>query len=677
MLRLFLRKKNIGWDKILPVIIFLLLLSLVTVVFWQKIEFSSSDLGRHIQNGRIVFSNSDVLFSNFYSYSEPDARFINHHWFSGIIYSIIYNLGGFKLLSIFNILLALVIFSIFFFLAKKRSDFYTAAILSLPVIFLLSERIEVRPEMFSYLFFGITWLVLENKKFSHKGRLFILFPLFILWANMHIYFFLGLALIFFWLIDKVIKNCFWRDFKSLKSLKKVCLKFKLEISFFLFLILAALFTPNHIEGLLYPLNVLREYGYQITENKSIFFLDNLMLNHNFLLFKLLILLLVIALLANYLLRQKKTWFDWLLGFFVSAFALFASRNLVLFALVALVLISSSAGYVCLLITARLNRLFLKENNLYNWKIFVVFFYIFLLLGTFIFFVTDLDNRQMFLSKDPGLGLTDDSLSIFEFFKDNNLSGPIFNNYDAGSALIFGLYGQEKVFVDNRPEAYSVSFFQDIYVPMQEDHSVWQKQQEKYGFKTIIFAYTDSTSWAKKFLTRILMDDSWAFVYFDRYYVILVNKEEYSSEFLEKNTINNWDFRNRLRELAANNNLNGKASLANLAQAVNQSDLALEIYRQLILAKPNNYQTVFSLAHFYSASFQRADLYRALEYFNRGLKQVPKMPGIYNQMALVYWQLTDYIKAEEYWEKAEQTGDKSARDYLRQIEDLKKQGQISR
>jgi len=58
-----------------------------------------------------------------------------------------------------------------------------------------------------------------------------------------------------------------------------------------------------------------------------------------------------------------------------------------------------------------------------------------------------------------------------FFKENNLQGPIFNNYDIGGYLIFNLFPQEKVFVDNRPETYSSEFFQEDYIPMQEDYDI--------------------------------------------------------------------------------------------------------------------------------------------------------------------------------------------------------------
>jgi tetratricopeptide (TPR) repeat protein len=214
--------------------------------------------------------------------------------------------------------------------------------------------------------------------------------------------------------------------------------------------------------------------------------------------------------------------------------------------------------------------------------------------------------------------------------------------------------------------------------MQEDNAVWQNSLAQYKFKTIIFAHTDSTPWSKKFLSSILFDNNWALIYFDRYYVVLVNKVEYSEEFISEHIITEADFRNELRAAAQTDSLKGKFSLASLSQTYNQPDLAKEIYRHIIFANPNNDQALFSLGYLYSSSIRKDDLFKALYYFKRGLQVSPKMPGIYNQIGLVYWNMGDYVKAEEAWQKALRVNrcDSTAKYYLKQIEDLEKSGKLS-
>ena len=88
-------------------------------------------------------------------------------------------------------------------------------------------------------------------------------------------------------------------------------------------------------------------------------------------------------------------------------------------------------------------------------------------------------------------------------------------------MIFNLWPERKVFVDNRPEAYPSDFFQKVYIPMQEEKKTWDEQLKIYGFKTIIFSVVDYTPWGQKFLTRIVKDPDWKTVFLDSRVIILV------------------------------------------------------------------------------------------------------------------------------------------------------------
>ncbi|MFA6416771.1 MAG: hypothetical protein WCW61_01115 [Patescibacteria group bacterium] len=665
-------------QKLWRILILLGLSLLVVIIFAQKIEFSAIDLGRHLENGRLVFSQPDLLFKNFYSYTEPDQRFVNHHWLGGVISYVVYLVGGFNLLSIFNILLALAVFLSFFKLAYKRAGFYLPAIISLPVILLFSERVEIRPEIFSYLFLALTWLIWETDKLSTKCKLFILVPLFILWPNIHIYFFLGLALIGFKLAEKFLWQAFDGSDNSLGAkLRSAFFKIKKDFWLLLSLVAVCFLTPNTWRGFFYPFSILKNYGYQIAENKSIFYLQNLIFNYNFSIFKLLLVVLVLALIATWFFYKKPRWFEIFLGIFISTLALFASRNLALFGLVALVLISSALKRPLAFLWSRL----IPDKREISEKIkkYLPILPGLLILGVMLFLISDYQERNNFLKGSFGIGLSTGQTDSFEFFRASGLGGPLFNNYDNGSALIFGLDNQEKVFVDNRPEAYSVKFFTDTYLPMQNEVLPWQQAMAQYNFKTVYFSHTDQTPWGKTFLKRILADSDWQLVYFDRQYVILARKSVTDSAILDKYALNEWGFRSRLRELAGDSNVRERFYLAALAQSYGMPDLAEEIYRQILLANPKNQRAIFSLAYLYSASDDRNTLLKAIDYFQRGLKIENKTPSAYSDLAMVYWNLGDYLQAEINWQQALKINrhDVDALYYLPQVEDLKKRGLLPR
>ena len=112
-------------------------------------------------------------------------------------------------------------------------------------------------------------------------------------------------------------------------------------------------------------------------------------------------------------------------------------------------------------------------------------------------------------------------------------GPIFNDYDIGGYLLFHLFPKEKVFIDNRPEVYPADFFEKTYIPMQEDETIWEENQQKYGFNAIFFSINDATPWAQKFLIERVKDNEWAPVFVDNYAIIFVKRTEANKGIIEK------------------------------------------------------------------------------------------------------------------------------------------------
>ena len=663
------------WDKILKVLIFVGLLALIVLIFSQKIELTSVDLGRHLANGRVVWQDSGVLFRNFYSYTEPDWRFVNHHWLGGVILYAVYQLGGFTLLSVFNIVLAILVFSLAFISARRRMGFYPAALLSLPVIFLLSERVEIRPEIFSYLFIFIVWRLIDRVAVDKNyKRLAWLVPLFILWTNTHIYFFVGLALLGFKALADFIPTFLtsWRQPKI--GFRAGWLASKIWVYTLILSSLAALINPNTWRGLLYPFQIFANYGYEIAENKSVFFLENLILNPNFSLIKIVVGLLIISWILYWLTQKKNRWFDFLLSLFFIGLGLMAVRNISLAALAALVIMSGNLEPLVKYFQAPS----LRSETAAFWRSFSKPIIIGLvIISSFIYLYHDFSSNNFFVRNNLGWGLAENNDASAKFFQDKKLQGPIFNNYDIGSALIFWLYPAERVFVDNRPEAYSADFFQDIYKPMQTDLQKWREYSKLYKIKTIYFSHVDSTPWAQDFLRFILADPDWSLVYFDSYSVILLNKEAYGQEEIKTLSIDSWQFRSRLRDLAARADLKDSFRLAILAQSAGQPDLAEEIYRKILFDYPGNNTALVSFGYLYSSSQDAFYLKRSIDYFKSAIKSGYNLPGVYVASGLAHWRLGEYQKAEADWRSALEIddNDESALEYLNQLDKLRQAGKI--
>lgn len=495
-------------DRFLSVGIFFILSAYYALFLAHPINLMTADLGRHLKNGEILFQEHRLVETNFYSYSHPDFPATNHHWASGALFYLVFQTSGFTGVHILFIGLSVLAFGLFLRLAWIRGSPLKTALLSLLVIPLLSQRAEVRPEVLSYLFAGIFfWILLRAREREISPNwLWTLLAVEILWANSHIYFFLGPAITAAFLLEASLKKQ-WPRAKTLSLL-------------LLGLFASTMLNPFGIKGAIAPFNIMQNYGYRLVENLPILEIQRLLPgNPNYLIFKLVFALLVISYIFRILKNRRN--FDWAMLFLAMGFSAMGwlmLRNLTVFGLFALVIISSNFGVIAGSGDANPANTELprpadgpRGNKAWLSMAIAAFALILALSGELKTFFPQLHKYRLGLA--PGIA------QAARFFRDQNIQGPVFNNYDIGGYLIFELFPAQRVFVDNRPEAYPASFFQKEYIPMQEDENIWRQEFQKYNFQSIFFWRHDHTPWAQTFLKNRSSDPEWRRVYLDDYAVI--------------------------------------------------------------------------------------------------------------------------------------------------------------
>src|SRR6185369_2579311 len=107
---------NMKRDRFIKIAVFSLFVIFYILMLAHRTNLpNGDDLPRHIENGKMLLQGHfDVLYKNYYSYTEPDHVFINHHWFYGVIAFLVYKVGSWPGLNIFNILVFLATFTILF-----------------------------------------------------------------------------------------------------------------------------------------------------------------------------------------------------------------------------------------------------------------------------------------------------------------------------------------------------------------------------------------------------------------------------------------------------------------------------------------------------------------------------------------------------------------------------------
>lgn len=541
--------------------------------YFHTITAFTQDLGRHLLTGKIILQTRHIPKENLFSYTYPHFPFINHHWLSEVIFYLMFHLGGANSLLIFTVVIVLLSFTIVFFYALKRTNFLTVASTSLLMIPMFFERTDIRPEIFSFLFLSLFMVILYGYKQNQTKWIVILPFIELLWVNMHIYFLIGICVVGIFLIDAFVGKrkeiVLWVQRKS---------RFPKNLVFLIIVfggcVLATVINPNGLQGALFPFTVFQNYGYSIEENQNIFFLQQYyhFSRASIIYFEISVILLFITLFVSI---NKTYVYEWLLAIFFTVLAASAVRNFPLFVFGAFIPFS----YRLEVFT---NKLLFTQTVKKTLSV-LVFLIILWQIGSSV------------QKNTVGFGVTSGAANAMDFFIVNHVQGPIFNNFDIGSYIEYRLYPKEKVFVDGRPEVYPKEFFQQLYIPMQQDSRVFQTVDNQYRLNTIIFSYTDQTPWGMKFLTWITRDEKWKIIYLDDYIIILV-----------KNTDNNQPFIKQFgmdesRVVISNlqrNNLQSLIHLAYLFNAIGWSKQEEKIYHDMLQIDPNNCLALYNITVLY-------------------------------------------------------------------------------
>jgi hypothetical protein len=477
---------------------------------WQlsvvPVDLIGSDIGRHIKNGELILQgNWDVLYKNYYSYTNPEYPFVNHHWLFGVFCYVLWHHFGFGGLAFIYLILELFTFYLFFRCWQRYSSFAMACAFGLLSFPLICFRSEVRPEGISYLFCGLFWWLIDAYEQDRLRPLYLIIVLCVLqiiWVNSHLFFIMGPFLTaLFWLQARVNKQEGQADL----LLKLFCL-----------LCGMCLINPSGINGALEPFNIDRSFfNYPIVENYSVFYLLEAGVDRTLFLYFLATVSMLGAALFFLVRREgfKKYILIGALVLFISISAMKANRVIGLY------------GYFWMPLSAYLySRWVQAETAKVRKNIEIVL----VALGIIVSSSVSFDWKQR-----PHFGLAPGSNDAAEFFKREKIQGPIFNNIDIGSYLIFHLSPRYKVFIDNRIQPFPGDFLNKTYMQMMSNDGRWHQLEKEYHFNVIFFA-PENSPWGFKFFVNRLKDRSWVLVYFNDKVVIFLKRNAQNAPLIRQN-----------------------------------------------------------------------------------------------------------------------------------------------
>lgn len=260
------------------------------------------------------------------------------------------------------------------------------------------------------------------------------------------------------------------------------------------------------------------------------------------------------------------------------------------------------------------------------------------------------NYSNFLyGREIGIGLESNAEDPARFFIEHSLKGPIFNDTDIGSYLIYYLYPKEKVYADNRfGDAYSDDFFRTDYAGAVTQEARWNEILDKYKFNSIFMNQYDQGYNMRDFLYRRIQDPKWVWVYGDRTSVILVRNIPENKALIDKFAINIDNAQKRFASLTEIYNGYNQIAAADLFALMGYPDRAMANYEVAMALHPE-WAKIWFVAG--KMELQRADTKNsnpalALMLLQQAIGRGWKTPNAYSFLALAYYRLGQLEKAEE-------------------------------
>jgi len=653
----------IRYSRLLKILVVAVVLGFYASFLIVKINLpaADNDAGLYVADGRVIWETKNVFNHNIYSYVETDYPFVNSRWLASVVFYLVTRFAGFAGLSIFKIVVYLSAFGLLFWVATKKADFWLVALLSLPTILILSQRSRIRPEMFSYLFIAaFLYFLIDLEKHPERKRIFWLVPLELLWVNFHIFFFLGIVLVAGFLFEKIVLNInnFWRQ----PIVKKLALIIPI-------LILVCFVNPNGLNGVLAPIRSHSYATFMVSENLPLFNLNASFFAWN--IFGSAFMPMVFAFLLSLFFGFKSFGVPRLRsGQAAGSTALTKSQGKPIFYLLAC-LSTAGAGIIQVrLVTlfalmflpgasANFNAVYLKIQAYLKrkWRRVAMTLGYALAFGVVAAFPYEAYRINASVigqgyTTDWGVGLSSSVNNAAEFFKENNLKGPIFNDYDIGGYIIYHLFPKEKVFVDdNGADAYPVSFFDGIFMPALSQEDKWQETEQKYNLNAIFISVRDGSPSVGNFIWNRLHDPSWALVYTDSYFVIFLKNVPENQDIINKYQITKDNIQEKIGYMLESKDVTDRLIASRTFYLIGQESLAMSTLKKVVARYPTNSGVWYYMGAIKVMANDPASVISATVFLENAVNMGEKTSDAYTSLGLAYFRISQFDKAKDAFQKA--------------------------
>jgi hypothetical protein len=181
------------------IFIFFVFVVIFGLFFYLSKTILDPDFGWHSKEGENILTIG-IPRTDPFSYTMPSYPYVDHEWLTNVAMAIGYTTIGWTGLALVSS--AIGTLTILFL-------YYWLQLTWIPILLLVASvfagAMGIRPQVLSWLFFSVVLFLLEKRK--NHNTLFILPPLFLLWANTHGSFAFGLGILtIIFILDALVQR---------------------------------------------------------------------------------------------------------------------------------------------------------------------------------------------------------------------------------------------------------------------------------------------------------------------------------------------------------------------------------------------------------------------------------------------------------------------------------------
>jgi len=511
------------------------------------------DLFWHLATGRYIVENKVVPDKDVFGHITSGTEWIPFEWGWDLLTYGLYNVGGYNAILLFRSLAFCFIFLLLYLLLRK---FRVNAFLSVFALFVLlvaiMDRFSPRPHILTYIFFVLLLYILLSYKYIDKqkyGKRLYLIPLiFLLWANSHMGVLAGGLILFVFTVTETIIYLKPSSFTSaeLKALSKTELRNLWIISAVSALML--LVNPHGISTYVYAYSHTKMKMLESVNEWQSPFSSKLDFGYIVTLYKIFI---FSGILVLYYAVKKR---DLLFALMYISFLIYSVRAIrftIDYEIIMSVFIIISISYILSQVRAT------GFKKIYNGNVLKGALGIF-----FIYIIALIPNNEIYQKiqyyRVSGWGINTDFIPVqlFDFMKENNITGTPYNHFGTGGYLVWNFPG-EKNFIDSRNLNDEIHNEYSYIMAMQPG---FEKKLEDRGVDYVIYLdpdlirrptelkglVTNYFSNSKKWKLLFWDDKSMLFVKDIPKFSEVINKYEYKTVDPYDFIFNKPEFENRIR-----------------------------------------------------------------------------------------------------------------------------------